>query len=152
MSLFRFAAPLLAACLLATPALAHDYKAGDLQIGHPWARPTAGKVGGAFLAIANTGTQTDRLLGGSSPAADKVELHQTIRDGDVMRMRPVDTIPVVPGEPVALKPGGLHIMLIGLKAPLKVGDKVPLTLKFERAGDVQVDLLVQAGGGEAHSH
>ena len=152
MSVSRFAAPLLAALLLATPATAHDYKAGDLQIGHPWARPTAGKVGGAFMAIANTGSQPDRLLGATTSAAEKVELHQTIRDGDIMRMRPVDTIPVVPGEPVALKPGGLHIMLIGLKAPLKVGDKIPLTLRFERAGEVKVDLAVQAGGGEAHSH
>lgn len=152
MSPFRFAAPLLAALVIANPTFAHDYKTGDLQIGHPWARPTAGKVGGAFLSIANTGTQPDRLLGGSTTAADKVELHQTIRDGDVMRMRPVESLAVAPGAPVALKPGGLHIMLIGLKAPLKVGDRIPLTLRFERAGEVQVELMVQAGSGEAHSH
>ncbi len=148
----KLAAVAVAAFLLGSPAMAHDYKAGDLQIGHPWARPTAGKVGGAFMAIANTGSQPDRLLGATTSAAEKVELHQTIRDGDIMRMRPVDAIPVAPGEPVALKPGGLHIMLIGLKAPLKVGDTIPLILRFERAGEVKVDLAVQAGGGEAHSH
>lgn len=168
MSLTRFAVGLcllLAALLSATapapaPAQAHDYKAGSLEIGHPWARATVPgmRAGAAFLTVANhDGVAADRLVAARTPAADKAELHEHVRDGDVMRMRPVaGGIEIPPGATVALAPGGLHIMLIGLKAPLAAGSRVPLTLVFERAGEVAVELAVgplSAPAGEAsHMH
>lgn len=141
--------------LAAGTAAAHDYTAGTLKIGHPWARPTvAGQpVGGAYLKLENTGKQADRLLGGSSAAAERVELHEMARDGDVMRMREVAGIDVPPGGAVELKPGGYHVMLMGLKAPLQVGSSVPLTLRFEKAGEVKVELKVEAGSAASeHKH
>jgi copper(I)-binding protein len=149
---------LLAAISLCTSAAqAHEFKLGAIGIGHPYARPTvAGQpAGGAYLKLDNKGT-ADRLLGGSTAAAARVELHTMNMDGDVMRMRQVDAIDVPVGQVVELKPGGLHIMLMGLKQPLKVGERLPLTLKFEKAGEVKVEVLVEnpkAGDAPAgHSH
>ena len=104
--------------------------------------------------MGNGGAQPDRLLSAATPAARVVELHTMERDGDVMRMRPVRDIVVAPGATVELRPGGFHIMLIGLTAPLQQGARVPLTLRFERAGEVQVELAVEAAGarGSAHHH
>ena len=116
-----------------------------VQVKEPWARATAGKVGGVFLTLA-PGATADRLTGAQSPVAGKVELHTTVKDGDVMRMRPVNAIEVKPGAPVELKPGGLHIMLVDLKRPLKQGDKIPLQLTFEKAGTVSVTVEVKAPG------
>ena len=132
--------------LSALSAQGHEYTAGALKIGHPWARPTvAGQpAGGAFLKLQNTGTTADRLLGGSTPAADHVEMHRMAMDGDVMKMREVPAIEIPAGQTVALQPGELHLMLIGLKAPLQAGAKVPLTLKFEKAGEVKVEVKVEA--------
>jgi copper(I)-binding protein len=79
-------------------------------------------------------------------------LHTHIRDGEVMRMRPVADIPIPPGETVRLRPGGLHVMLIGLKEPLRQGTTVPLTLRFERAGETTVQLEIQAAGARGHTH
>jgi copper(I)-binding protein len=130
---------------LALGAGAHEYKAGELKIGHPWARMTAPgqPSGGAYLKLQNGGSAADRLVGGSTPAADRVELHSMSMDGNVMKMRQVNAIDIAPGQTVELKPGALHIMLVGLKAPLKAGDKVPMTLKFEKAGDVKVELKIE---------
>ena len=136
-----------AAILAALPAAAHDYTTGDIAIGHPWTRAAgAGGNAGGFLQLRNTGTQADRLIAASTPAARVTELHTMTRDGDVMRMRPVQDIPIPPGGTVELRPGGFHIMLIGLAAPLQQGARVPLTLRFERAGEVQVELAVEAAG------
>jgi len=135
----------LALCLAALAASAHDYQAGALKIGHPWARMTlpGQPSGGAYLTLRNSGTATDRLLGGSTPAAERVELHSMTMDGNVMQMREVPAIDVSPGQTVELKPGQLHMMLVGLKTPLKTGDTVPLTLRFEKAGDVKVELKIE---------
>jgi copper(I)-binding protein len=104
------------------------------------------------MVLRNTGTAPDRLLSAATPAARVVELHTHIREGDVMRMRPVADIPVPPGETVRLQPGGLHVMLIGLTRPLERGQQIPLTLRFERGGEVTVMLEVQAAGARGHSH
>ena len=139
----------------ARPALAHDYRAGDIVIDHPWTRAAgANGNGGGFMNLRNTGAQADRLVSAASPVARVVELHTHVRDGDVMRMRPVQDIPVGAGETVQLRPGGFHVMLIGLNAPLQQGTRVPLTLRFERAGEVQVELAVEAAGarGSGHGH
>lgn len=145
----------LFALSFATIAMAHSYKLGDLAIGHPYSRATAGKTGVGYLSVTNAGTTPDRLLRATIEPrlADRAELHATVRDGDVMRMRPVASVDIAPGQTVKLEPGGLHVMLIGLKAPLKVGDKVPLTLVFERAGSIEVMLNVdKAGAGEPMHH
>lgn len=144
-----------AAALAALPAAAHDYTAGDLAILQPWTRAAgANGNGAAFMRLRNAGAQPDRLVSASTPVARVVELHTVIREGDAMRMRPVQDIAVAPGATVELRPGGFHVMLIGLNAPLAQGSRVPLTLRFERAGEVQVELTVEAAGarGSGHHH
>ncbi|MBW6400618.1 copper chaperone PCu(A)C [Roseomonas sp. HJA6] len=139
-----------AAILAALPAAAHDYTAGDIAIAHPWTRAAGANGNGAgFLRLTNNGSQPDRLISASSPIARTVELHTMTRDGDVMRMRPVEGIPIASGATVELRPGGFHIMMIGLTAPLQQGGRVPLTLRFEHAGTVQVELAVEAAGARA---
>lgn len=148
--------------LLATGALplagiasAHDTvtELGALRIVNPWTRAAGqGMQGGGFLVIRNTAAQPDRLLSASSPAAGRVELHTHIRDGDVMRMRPVNDIPVPANGEVTLQPGGLHLMLIGLTQPMNDGQSIPVTLRFERAGEVTIQLAVQAAGARQPAH
>ena len=151
----RRALLIAAAAIAALPAAAHDYTAGDISIGHPWTRAAGANGNGAgFLQLRNNGGQADRLISATSPIARVVELHTMMRDGDVMRMRPVQDIPVPAGQTVTLQPGGFHIMLIGLTGPMSQGGRVPLTLRFERAGEVQVELAVEAAGarGGGHQH
>ena len=148
---------LLALTLLAPlPALAHDATIGDIQVTQPWSRAAgANGTGAGFLTIRNTGTQPDRLLSATSAVARNVELHTHVRDGEVMRMREATGgIPIPPGGTVTLQPGSFHVMLIGLKEALAAGSEVPLTLRFERAGEAQVMLHVGAAGarGPAHQH
>lgn len=137
----------LAAALLAAAAsvAAHDYRAGPIRIDHPWARPTVSgqSAGGGFMTLDNSKGGADRLLAASSPAAERVELHSMAMEGDVMRMRQIDTIDLPAGQTVALKPGGLHFMLIGLKQPLALGSRVPMKLRFEKAGEVSVEIAVE---------
>jgi copper(I)-binding protein len=141
--------PLLCGLLLAAAALAahaHGVKAGDLAIGHPYARATAPgqPTGGAYLRVENHGAQADRLVSASADVSKSVELHEMKMEGDVMRMRQVDGVDVPAGQSVVLEPGGVHVMLIGLKAPLKQGDRFPMTLRFEKAGEVKVEVVVEA--------
>lgn len=145
----RHLAPAVLAFLLATPAFAIDYKLGSLEISQPWARatPPAAQAGGGFLAVTNKGTTADRLLAVKSPAADKVEIHEMKMDGNVMRMRELEKgIEIPPGATVELKPGSFHIMFMGLKKPFAKGARVPLTLVFEKAGSIDVELTVEAMG------
>ena len=148
---------LLAAALLlaaAANASAHDFKTGAISIGHPWARPTgAGQaVGGGFMTLTNGGTAADRLVAVSTAVSASVELHTMRMEGDVMRMRQVEAIELPAGGSVELKPGGLHLMLMGLKQPLKPGDTFPLTLRFEKAGEVVVTVNVEAPKTPAPAH
>ena len=136
--------------VLAIPALALDYKLGAIEIGQPWTRatPPTAPTGGGFLSITNKGTTPDRLIAVKSPAADKVEIHEMKMDGNVMRMRELEKgIEIPPGATVELKPGGLHIMFMGLKAPFAKDAKVPATLVFEKAGSIDVELQVAGHGG-----
>ena len=145
----------VSALLLAAPsARADDVKAGDLVITQAWTRATPGgaKTGGGFLTIENKGNSPDKLVGVSADAAGKVEVHAMAMDGGVMKMRPVDGgLTIDPGKTVKLAPGGLHLMMMDLKSPLKQGDKLPVTLQFEKAGKVQVTLDVQGVGAPAPS-
>lgn len=144
-----FASAAVAALLsFAVPAAAHDYKAPGLHIDHPWSRATAGSArnGAAYMTLNAVGDGDDRLLSAASPVAEKVELHTHLMEDGVMKMRPVTAIEVTPGSPTTLQPGGLHVMLLGLKAPLVKGEKFPLTLTFEKAGKVEVEVNVEAAG------
>ena len=102
-----------------------------------------GANGAIYVTVANTGTQADALLSASSDAAQTVELHETKKDGGVMKMRPVTKIDVPAGGKIEMKPGGYHVMLLGLKRDLKKGDKVAVTLKFERGGEVSAEATVR---------
>lgn len=142
-------------CLLTLNAHGHGYTLGDLKIIHPWARATVpGQAnGGAYLQIDNTGA-ADRLISAQVDVAGATELHQMSMDGEVMRMQKLENgIDLPAKQKVELKPGGLHIMLLGLKAPLKEGDKLPLRLKFEKAGEITVEIHVAAAGATPeHMH
>ena len=132
--------------LLALPAAAQQ-AAGDVAVEQPWTRAAGqGTTGAGFMAISNRGAAADRLLSTTSPAARTLELHSMTHDGDVMRMRSVEGIEIPAGQTVTLRPGGLHLMLVGLAQPLRQGETVPVTLRFERAGEVRVALAVQAAG------
>lgn len=131
------------------PASAHDYSIGPLKVGHPWARatPPAAKVGGAYLRIENAGRMPDRLIGGSTEAAARIEIHESSLIDGIMRMRErTDGVIVPAGDDVEFKPGGLHLMLVDLKAPLRLGDMVKATLSFEKAGQIDVEFQVQGAG------
>ncbi len=139
--------------LTALAAQAHSFKLGAIDIGHPHARATAPgqPSGGGYLTLSNAGAN-DRLLSVSANVSKSVELHSMSMEGDVMRMRQVEAIELPAGKAVELKPGGLHIMFIGLKAPLKQGDTFPLKLKFEKAGEVTVQVNVEAAGTTHDKH
>jgi copper(I)-binding protein len=130
----------------ASVAAAHGYGAGDLQVRHPWTRatPPGATVAAGYLEIRNSGRQPDRVVAASTPAAERVEFHVQIRDGDVLKMREVKDFPVPSRQRLTLRPGGSHLMLIGLKQPLVKGGRVPLTLRFEQAGEVRIELEVQS--------
>lgn len=119
---------------------------GNLHIDRAYARATMpGQTsGGAYVTIENKGKDADKLISVSSPAAKSAEIHTMAMDGNVMRMREVPHIDITPGSKITMKPGdGYHIMLIGIKQPLKAGDKVPLTLMFEKSGKVEIEALVE---------
>lgn len=150
----RLAIVATAALLAWSPAALadhHEAKAGNIAVSQPWARATApgAPAGAAYLTVTNTGKQPDRLVAASTPAAKTTELHTHIHDNGVMRMRPVEAIEVPAGGTVALKPGGLHVMMMGLNAPLAQGSTVEVTLTFEKAGKVTVPVAVQAAGAAA---
>ncbi len=129
--------------------------AGDLSIEKPWARATVpgAAVGGGYLVIRNNGAGADRLVGVTSPVAARVEIHEMAMQKDIMRMREVKGVPVPAKGSVEFKPGGYHLMFMELKAPLKQGDKVPVTLRFEKSGEVKAEFAVEsAAAGSAMNH
>lgn len=144
--------------LPATPIHAHSFKAGDINIIHPYATPTpAGGKNGAvyFRAIENSGRNPDRLLSARTEVAESVELHHMKMDGAVMRMREVESIllPVGPGPSFRHRQADTyHLMLVNLKAPLKEGDRFPVWLEFENAGAKRVMVWVQTPKGTASDH
>ena len=155
MTTLRLIAALLLVTFAASSALAETYKVGALQIDQPWARatPPSAPAGGGFLKITNTGTAPDRLVSASSPAAEMVQVHEMKMDGNVMRMREVEKgLEIPPGGSVTLAPGGYHLMMMGLKGPLKQGTDVPVTLVFEKAGKIDVQLRVVGLGATQPGH
>ena len=141
----------LLAVLSAAAARAQAFKAGDLVITQAWSRATPGgaKIGGGYLTIENKGSAPDRLIHCSGDVAGKIEVHEMSMKNGVMTMRPLDNgLTIEPGKTVKLAPGGFHLMLFDLKNPLKQGDKVPVTLEFEKAGKVTISLDVQGLGAQ----
>ena len=158
----RFILPLVAACGLTiaymNPALADDdmTMAGTLEITHAWARAMLPNqpAGGGYLDISNTGSEPDRLIGARSPAAGKVEVHTMEVVNDVMVMRPVEGgLEIPPDATVKLEPGGLHLMFMAVSDPFDEGETVPVTLEFEHAGPIDIELPVgsREGGMPGHS-
>ena len=131
-------AALLLLTLIASPAMA------QVTVVDGWSRATApgARIAAGYMTIRNAGKTPDKLVSASSPAAEKVETHVTVKDGDIFRMREVKGYDIPAGGSFELKPGGAHLMLVNVKAPLKEGEKVPLTLRFEHAGQVKTELQV----------
>jgi copper(I)-binding protein len=155
----------LVACLsllLSTQVFAGDagmVKVGDIMIHDGWARASIGKApnSAAYMTLMTHGEVADRLVGVETPIAETAELHNHIMQGDIAKMRKVEAIEVKPGEMATLQPGGLHIMLMGLKSALEAGDVLPLTLTFERAGDVTLEVPIKGlkesmKHGDGHKH
>lgn len=142
----RILIPVVALATLGTSAVAHAKQAASIAVQHAWARKTAAgqSVGGGFMVITNRASAADRLLTGSSPVAAEVQLHTMSMDAGVMRMRQVEGGIAVPASgTLELKPGSYHIMFVGLKRQLRQGERFPVTLRFERAGNVTVQVSVQ---------
>ncbi|ODA65998.1 hypothetical protein A7A08_03142 [Methyloligella halotolerans] len=150
-SILRSAFVALSLIAVVPAAQAHDYTAGDLKIDRPWSRATPGgaEVGAGYLKIENKGEEADRLTGGSTPIADALEIHSMTMEGDMMKMRKLDGLDIPAGGSVALKPGGNHIMFIGLKEPIEKGKPFTATLTFEKAGEVEVEFNVEGIGAKA---
>lgn len=131
---------------------AGDYKLGALEIDNPWSRavPAGAKVAAGYMKIKNTGNEADRLISGSTPVAGHFEIHEMSMDKGVMKMRPLPSgLEIKPGSTIELKPGSFHIMMTDLKQPIQRGKPFKASLKFEKAGEVEVDFTVEAIGAAA---
>lgn len=143
---------------MVAPALAGDHKIkmphhsadkmmhGKVMVKTPWARASIGKNGAAYVTVLNFGNTADNLIGAAAPVAKRVELHTHKNDNGIMRMRHIKSIPVPANGSVTLKPGGHHIMMMGLTKKLKNGEEFPLTLTFKNAGKVTVDVKIRHAG------
>jgi periplasmic copper chaperone A len=130
-------------------ALAQDYMAGSIKVSQVWSRevPPASKVAGGFMTITNTGSEPDTLIGGSVAVAGKFEVHEMTMTDGVMKMRELKPgLVIKPGETVVLKPGSFHVMMMGLKEPLKAGKPIKGTLIFQKAGKIDVTYKVEPFG------
>ena len=148
--------------LWASPLLAQSFKVGDIEVDHPWLRATPGKADttAGYFRVTNTGAASDRLVGATTSVASSVMIYETTTDRGVSKMRPLaGGLEIKPGQTVELKPGSFHAMFMGLKQPLKQGDRVKGTLSFEKAGALDVEYSVESVGarqpaasGKGHMH
>lgn len=152
---YLIAAAVVAACAFAAKApsraeMAKDHaeKTGAVMVKDAWARATPGRAanGAAYFTVMNSGGVSDRLIGADAPVAGRVEVHTHIHDGGVMRMRKVSGVDLAPGAAVTFRPGGYHVMLMGLKRPLKPDETFPLTLRFEKSAAQTVTIKVMGIG------
>jgi copper(I)-binding protein len=148
------AALLLTAAAIVSVARGAETVSGDLAIIAAWARatPPGAKVGATYVTIENRGEADDRLVGASSPAAEMMELHETIEKDGVAQMRPLDAPTIPAGGKLEMRPGGVHLMLMRLSAPLKEGETVPMTLIFERAGEIAIEADIAPIGAAGPAH
>jgi len=139
---------LIAAAYAAGLAAAAAAEPSAIAVTDAWARatPPGAKTGAAYVTVTNTGKAADRLMSAATPVAGAAQLHTTLTENGVMKMRPVAAIDLKPGASVTLKPGGMHLMLMDLKQPLKQGESFPLALTFEKAGKIEADVTVQKAG------
>jgi periplasmic copper chaperone A len=146
-------------------AEAHEFKVGTLDLGHPWSRPTPkdANIAGGYLTITNKGKVADRLIGGASPAAGQIEVHEMANVDGMMKTRALaNGLEIKPGKTIELKPGAYRILLLGLKEPFQLGQKVKGTLVFEKAGPVEIVYNIEenpeasnapaSGGALLHKH
>lgn len=140
--------------LLGTPAFAHEYQLGQLHIEHPWSRalPPNAPAGAAYFVVQNHGAEGDRVIGASTPRAARTELHTHVHMGEVMKMQKVDSVAVPAHGEARFEPGGNHLMLFGLSQPLVAGERFPLTLEFEKAGKVEVEIAIEAEAPKSEHH
>jgi len=136
------------ALALSTGALAGDAgmgQVGDIMIHQSWARASIGNApnSAAYMTLMTHGDQADKLIGAATPVAETAELHNHLMEDGIAKMRSVDGVEVIPGEPATLEPGGFHVMLMGLKGKLEEGDVFPLTLTFEQAGEVTLEVPIK---------
>jgi periplasmic copper chaperone A len=131
-------------------ATADEYKAGGITVAHPWARATPGgtTVGAAYFEIKAATGKPDTLVSAASPVAGRVEVHTHTQEDGVMKMRRLDALPIAAGSSVVLGPAGHHLMLFDLKQPLKEGDRIPVTLVFEKSGPVTLDVSIEPAGAK----
>lgn len=148
---------LLLASLLTSPLLAqaHEYSIGKIEIDHPWSRalPPSAPNAAAFFVLHNRGEAADRLISASSPQAQKTEIHEHVHQDGLMKMQQVQGVDVPAGGEVQFVPMGYHVMLFGVQKQAQDGERFPLTLRFEKAGEVQVEVAVQKDapqGGHQH--
>jgi copper(I)-binding protein len=137
--------------LVVTEAAAQPSQAGAIEVVNPWSRatPKGATVAAGYATLRNNGATPDRLIGGSTEAGRRVEIHAMEMDQGVMRMRELKSgLEIKPGQTVELKPGSFHLMFVGLTRPLQKGDRIKGTLVFERAGKVDVDYAVEAIGAQ----
>jgi copper(I)-binding protein len=142
-------------CCIALLWLVSTSVFSQVTVENAWSRatPPGARVGAGYMVLHNKAAAADRLVGASSPAAARVETHVIEKQGEILRMREVKGYEVPAKGSFELKPGGPHLMLVDIKAPLKAGDRVPVTLKFEKAGEVAVELRVERlGATPAHRH
>jgi copper(I)-binding protein len=159
--MLRWLCALVLVFALGGPVAAQEKVAGTLVVEHPHARATVAvqKNGAAYMVIRNRGSEPERLLGARTGEAQAAELHgTTVTPEGVAQMRPAEAVEIPPGGEAKLAPGGLHVMLVGLKGPLVEGTSFPMTLVFERAGEVEVEVMVEGlrggggGGGGQEGH
>jgi copper(I)-binding protein len=159
--LFSSVAIVIAVFLVSSAEAQHASSTG-LAFDAPWVRASAPgqKNGAGYVQIQNKGIETDRLISATTANVGRVELHTIINENGVAKMRQVQGIEVPAGAGARLEPGGFHIMFMGLNAPFKAGEIVPVTLRFEKAGEVKIDFEIKpstynpasAGQSAAHKH
>ncbi|MGI9487296.1 MAG: copper chaperone PCu(A)C [Geminicoccaceae bacterium] len=144
-----FASLFIATCLQLNAAHAES-----LVVADAWARASVGDASNsaAYFVLTMDGDAPDRLVAVETPLADRAELHDHLMEDGIARMRPVDAIDVLPGHAVTLEPGGLHIMLMGLTKKLEPGAMLPLTLSFEKAGEMEIELPIHPVNHRPKSH
>lgn len=146
MALLKTTLAVLAAFIAFTaPSIAHDYTADNIQIGHPWSRPTppSAKVAGGYVKLTNAGSEPDRLIAITSPIANRAEIHRSVIENGVASMRPLDGVVIESGATVSFEAERLHFMFIEPNRQLRNGERFPATLVFEKAGRVDVEFMVQ---------
>ena len=155
---------LASSALMTLPVSAHDYTQGEVSVAHPWSRPTppGTPMGVGYMAISNGCHSEITLVAAETPRAESVSIHESITNDGVMSMRPLDNGLTIPaGETVELKPHGYHLMLEKLSSPLQEGERIPLTLTFDGAPAMKLELSVdpldaapmhEDGGMEDHGH